>query len=386
MKKAVYIFKESNSGAAEYGIGTYINGLTNSLLESSLNNSISINVICLFSTSVEFEITINNKIRYINIPNAYKNIDLYYKHIAFLIYPFIARDLEDKKIYLQFNYYNHFYLIKLIKSKFNKVTTIFTIHYFKWAFILKGNVMALNHTIECYNKKIRLNEIQKDVISLIENEKTILGYVDIIICLSKFAINLLKDLYKINPQKLLNIPNRIDTNENHKIKFYSNKEKSMIKKSLNFREEDKLILFVGRIHPLKGIEYLIDSFKKVLEIDENFRLIIIGDGEYDIILTRAKNIWSNIVLTGKIDYETLSKFYQIADVGVLPSLNEQCSYTIIEMNNFSLPCIGTSSTGLSEQLDNIKTSRKVRVKEHIDSLDFPILDLANYIIELSGNK
>ena len=53
-----------------------------------------------------------------------------------------------------------------------------------------------------------------------------------------------------------------------------------------------------------------------------------------------------------MDKNLLFEFYQIADVGVMPSFHEQCSYVAIEMMMMGVPLITSDSTGLKEMQAN----------------------------------
>ena len=56
--------------------------------------------------------------------------------------------------------------------------------------------------------------------------------------------------------------------------------------------------------------------------------------------------------TGRLNKEQVYDFYQIADIGVMPSMHEQCSYVAIEMMMFGLPMIISTTTGLKEMMPN----------------------------------
>jgi len=57
-----------------------------------------------------------------------------------------------------------------------------------------------------------------------------------------------------------------------------NLDRPTCRKMLNFSDSERIILFVGRLIPIKGIEYLIKAFEIVLKFKKNIKLIIIGDG------------------------------------------------------------------------------------------------------------
>ena len=97
----------------------------------------------------------------------------------------------------------------------------------------------------------------------------------------------------------------------------------------------------------KGLGYLIKAFRMLLKKNPDCRLVIAGDGDLSKYIYESRYC-SKITFVGKLPHKELYLLYQIADIGVLPSLMEQCSYTVIEMLMFGLPIIGTTTPGISE--------------------------------------
>lgn len=56
---------------------------------------------------------------------------------------------------------------------------------------------------------------------------------------------------------------------------------------------------------------------------------------------------------GKLDKITLSNIYNIADIGVMPSRHEQCSFVAIEMMMHGLSVISSNTSGLNEMFSDI---------------------------------
>lgn len=194
------------------------------------------------------------------------------------------------------------------------------------------------------------------------------------ICLTQYTQTLLNEVYGVEREKLVVVYNGL---KDEAIKL-SEEERLEKRFALGFRETDKIILFVGRLDRIKGVQYLIEAFRRVIRKNPNSRLVIVGDGDYDKYLKQCAGIWSYVVFTGKVEKEVLYTFYQIADVGVLPSFHEQCSYVAIEMLMHGLPLIGTDSTGLKEMVEGMHC---LPLKEEDDSVDLPIDLLVQWLIE-----
>lgn len=78
----------------------------------------------------------------------------------------------------------------------------------------------------------------------------------------------------------------------------------------------------ARLDEVKGIAILVRAFRMLLERYPNSRLIIAGEGDYQMLFSQAFKDWSKVTFTGYIDQKTLYDFYSIADMGVVPSLHE----------------------------------------------------------------
>jgi len=143
----------------------------------------------------------------------------------------------------------------------------------------------------------------------------------------------------------------------------------MLKKKYQIPSISNTILFVGRLDPIKGLEYVIRSFRKILKYKPNVHLIIAGRGNFETYLKECENDWMNIHFTGFLLKEQLYELYSISDIGVIPSFHEQCSYVAIEMMMYSLPIIGTTTTGLQEMIVDGETGLHIPLIEYDDRVE-----------------
>ncbi|MFZ1719961.1 MAG: glycosyltransferase [Candidatus Moraniibacteriota bacterium] len=140
-------------------------------------------------------------------------------------------------------------------------------------------------------------------------------------------------------QRIDMIPNGIDTTE---FKPDATREVDGI-----FR-----ILCVSRITPRKGIRYLIEGFDLLKKRDPSkMELWIIGEGDELPELRKlvsSLGLQKSVKFFGRVAHEKLSVFYGLADVFVLPSLNEGMSNTMLEALASGLPIIATVTGGTEE--------------------------------------
>lgn len=93
----------------------------------------------------------------------------------------------------------------------------------------------------------------------------------------------------------------------------------------------KIILATGRLTKQKNFIYLIDEFEKLLQINDDFILYILGDGEEKKNLLRHiinKRLANSVFLIGHV--ENVYSYMQIADLFVLSSLWEEVGFVIVE--------------------------------------------------------
>lgn len=116
-------------------------------------------------------------------------------------------------------------------------------------------------------------------------------------------------------------------------------------------KEDKgfTYIFVGRIIPLKGIKYLLKAWEKHIIDFPHDKLCIVGDGE---LLNDFKKEFSHssIIFTGAIDYSQIHKYYAVADVFIIPTLEDNWSLVVPEAMACGLPVACSIYNGCHPEL------------------------------------
>lgn len=344
MKK--YFLVNNASRAAVYGIGTYIKQMAD-CIQNSLSQY-ELFILDIDSDVKEFTVTKDEKgVIHYNIPS-YKrrrNALPYYRYIMFLLSSYVR---NSDHVIFHFNYCQHYELIRQVKAKYQFCRVLYTIHYFNWCFTLNGNLTRFRKYI--YNETD--DSIKRSIQSEFQNDRRLFSLCDDLIVLSRFTYELLLTDYKINEEKIHLVYNGMK--DNPMITRYRDEVKNI-----------KEILFVGRLDPIKGIDYIIKAFKIIATRTENLHLTLVGDGNFSQYLALCEGVWDKITFTGKLSKKQLEQFYNRATIGVQPSFHEQCSYSAIEMMAHGIPFIATDSTGLGEMMDYTP-----ECLVHIDENDF----------------
>lgn len=299
--KRLFLFNEG-SRASKYGIGKYIEQLINCLVG---NTYISLNVVCFNSGEKELVIESHDGYMLYLFPNSrYEmNLERTYKNAWYLFLLNVQINSDDELIF-HLNYSSEYPFVDLIRNTYQNCKIIFTIHYQYWCFALCGNLEIFQSSI-LSNVDI-LEDVEMQLLSKeFEIEKKLYENVDIIICLSHFTEQIVRDIYQISKDKIYLVYNGID-DVYDKISING---KNMLNSSKN-------IIFVGRLDEIKGISVLIESFKELIKICPDCHLYIIGEGDFSKYLKLCNPIWDKITFTGFLEEKELYQMYNCADVGL----------------------------------------------------------------------
>lgn len=136
--------------------------------------------------------------------------------------------------------------------------------------------------------------------------------------------------------------------------FISDKPKSEIKKELGL-SGNLVILFVGRLTPVKSLPTLVDALANMLPTFPNLHLLLVGEGPDQILLekqVRELGIEAHITFAGQ--QRNIKRYLNAAEIFVLPSKSEGISNALLEAMSAGLACISTSIGGGDEVLDGGK--------------------------------
>jgi glycosyltransferase involved in cell wall biosynthesis len=117
----------------------------------------------------------------------------------------------------------------------------------------------------------------------------------------------------------------------------------------------KRILFVGRLHPVKGVQYLLQAMQMVHEEVPGAKLILVGDGEERESLeklTDSLGIRECVEFVGGVPHEKIPDYMHHADVFVLPSLSESFGIVNLEAMACGLPIVATRVGGIPDIIED----------------------------------
>lgn len=201
-----------------------------------------------------------------------------------------------------------------------------------------------------------------------------------VICLSESTMGLLCDTYKLPKEKICLIPNGyLET-----CSQYPFTARQQLRKELGIQKNERVLLFVGRTVKAKGIDDLLIAFEKLWQHNNQLRLVIAGEVfRLNEFAKLTPNSAPRITYVGLISKDLLQKWYIAADIGVLPSYTEQCSYTGMEMMANNLLIVTTDGNGLTDMFRHEYNALVAHIKPTLsDSLEQTL----NYALELDDSK
>ncbi|GIV97973.1 MAG: glycosyl transferase family 1 [Herpetosiphonaceae bacterium] len=119
-----------------------------------------------------------------------------------------------------------------------------------------------------------------------------------------------------------------------------------------------LILSLGRLHPFKGVEYLVRAAPQILQAVPQARMLIAGPsrttprfGDYGAYLRRLAvdlGVEQAIIFAGPVPHDHVQRYFAAADLLVIPSVVEAFNRVLVEAAAVGTPAVVTATTGVSD--------------------------------------
>ncbi|RJR14859.1 glycosyltransferase [Candidatus Microgenomates bacterium] len=274
----------------------------------------------------------------------------------------------------QLNYdllHGHYYQSGLVGLKLNKS---------------KKPLVITFHTLALMKNLVARSPSEMDRPERIMAEFTIAQKADRLIAASENEKQYLHYLYNAKREKISEIAPGIN------IELFKPIDKRTAKQHINAKKDEKIILFVGRIEPLKGIDALLYALKIIRTDWQNcpIKLLIVGGDVSQHIakwspqlqqlqqLTQTLNIEPAVEFVGQKPQHELPFYYNAAELVVMPSHYESFGMTAAESMACGTPVIMSNVTGISNLIDDVR-------KKQITTVNNPLL-LARQIKTLLTEK
>ena len=166
---------------------------------------------------------------------------------------------------------------------------------------------------------------------------------------SKFMKNDLQRLFGLPYEKINVVPNGINTTA------YNGVEKDYEFRRKYAMDNEKIILFMGRLVFEKGVQHLIAAMPKILSGYHDVKLVIAGRGGMTDELkaqAEAMGLSNKVYFTGYLNARQVSKMYKCADISVFPSTYEPFGIVALEAMLAGVPTVVSDVGGLNEIVEH----------------------------------
>ena len=172
---------------------------------------------------------------------------------------------------------------------------------------------------------------------------------------SNYMKNELQRLFGLPFEKINVVPNGVNTTN------YSGIERDYEFRRRFAMDNEKIILFMGRLVYEKGVQYLIGAMPKILEHYHDAKLVIAGKGGMiDELKQEVENlgISNKVYFTGYLGGKDVAKMYKAADISVFPSTYEPFGIVALEAMLAEVPVVVSDIGGLNEIVEHRQTGMK----------------------------
>ena len=203
-----------------------------------------------------------------------------------------------------------------------------------------------------------------------EAEAAVVGCADAIVASCSVEAEQLVQLYGADPDRIVTVAPGV----NHA--FFSPGDKSQARRALGLPTHPPMVLFAGRIQPLKGLTIAVDAVAAVRHAGHpgsknhgreragDARLVVLGGpsgphGDEEVAEVEKtivdQDLQQAVTLLPPQSHEILSTFYRASDVCVVPSHSESFGLVALEASACGIPVVASAVGGLTTLVDHGRT-------------------------------
>jgi len=191
----------------------------------------------------------------------------------------------------------------------------------------------------------------------VDAETEVIACSDAILASCRAEVHQLVELYGADPQRIEIVPPGVDH------AFFSPGDRRGARQALGLGDHP-VLLFVGRIQPLKGADVAVRSLAELTGSHPNARLLIVGgasgqDGPAEQV--RVRGLVDELGLSDQVRFvepqphHLLSTYYRAADACIVPSRSESFGLVALEAGACGTPVVAADVGGLSTLIDHGQT-------------------------------
>jgi D-inositol-3-phosphate glycosyltransferase len=215
------------------------------------------------------------------------------------------------------------------------------------------------HTLDRVKAEASPEEVEADAFhQRAEAEATIIRCSDTVLASCSVEAAQISELYDADPARIRIVAPGVDH------AFFGPGDRDQARRALDLPRQGPLLLFVGRIQPLKGVSVAVRTIDALSRDHPDAKLVVVGgpsgpQGEAEVARTVALvgelGLEDRVIFVPPQPHELLSTYYRAADMCLVPSRSESFGLVALEAAACGTPVVASDVGGLRSLVDHGRT-------------------------------
>jgi len=215
------------------------------------------------------------------------------------------------------------------------------------------------HTLDRVKAEASPEEVEADSSHVrAEAEAAIIRCSDTVLASCSVEAAQITDLYGADPSRIRIVAPGVDH------AFFGPGDRAQARRALDLPPAGPLLLFVGRIQPLKGVAVAVAALASLVHDVPDAHLVVVGgpsgpQGQAEVAritgLVEALGLSDHVLFVPPRPHELLSTYYRAADVCLVPSRSESFGLVALEAAACGTPVVASDVGGLRSLVDHGRT-------------------------------